>query len=339
PCARVQREQKVRDQRRGDEVSHLGRARVQREHRDERQRDQRDLVADERDGLAEPEAAKLEPAQHVRSTLEQTGAPREGGRAGAAVVHARTILTSPLIETARTSTTGPSTPVGSASPSSSSELVSPLSERASTHTFDPFAIPTSRSPEAVRSSTRPRTTAPSTTSPDAVETLTSLAASRTETSPEALLTFTKPATGPSVTSPEAVLTLASPPVDSMRTSPLADFTAASSVAPSSTSPEADSTATLPNRPRPYVSAEAACARRSAPCGARTVISTSTLRRKKPRCFGTRTRTSWRSPDCRCSIRVASSSSRTASSEPRASTATSVVSVSDVSTSISPSASR
>src|SRR5204863_4075557 len=96
----------------------------------------------QRDALADPEAAEVAPAHEVRRPSEQPGPAREGGRAGAAGAHARRILTSPLIETARTSTNGPSSsPEGSTSPSSSSELMSPLIDRASTQTFEPFAIP------------------------------------------------------------------------------------------------------------------------------------------------------------------------------------------------------
>ena len=56
PGAGVEREEEVRRELGRDEVAHLGRVRVEHEHGDERQRDQADLVADERDGLPEPEA-------------------------------------------------------------------------------------------------------------------------------------------------------------------------------------------------------------------------------------------------------------------------------------------
>ena len=56
PSPRVEREEEVRCELGGDEISHLGGARVEREDGDERQRDQADLVAEQRDRLAEPEA-------------------------------------------------------------------------------------------------------------------------------------------------------------------------------------------------------------------------------------------------------------------------------------------
>ena len=59
PGACVQREEQVRRQLGGDEVAHLRRGRVEREHRHEGQRDQADLIAEQRDRLPRPEAAEL----------------------------------------------------------------------------------------------------------------------------------------------------------------------------------------------------------------------------------------------------------------------------------------
>jgi hypothetical protein len=56
PGTGVQREEEVRQQLGGDEVAHLRRVRVEDEDRDERERDQAHLVADQRHGLAGPEA-------------------------------------------------------------------------------------------------------------------------------------------------------------------------------------------------------------------------------------------------------------------------------------------
>ena len=52
----MQGEEEVRQQLGGDEVAHLGGVRVEHEDGDERQGDQADLVAEQRHGLAEPEA-------------------------------------------------------------------------------------------------------------------------------------------------------------------------------------------------------------------------------------------------------------------------------------------
>jgi hypothetical protein len=58
PDTRVQREQQARHQVGGDQVAHLGRPRVQRQHRHQRQRQRRHLVAHQRDRLRHPEAAE-----------------------------------------------------------------------------------------------------------------------------------------------------------------------------------------------------------------------------------------------------------------------------------------
>ena len=59
PGARVEREEQVRRELGGDEISHLGGVRVERQDGDERHRDQTDLVAEQRDRLAEPEPPEL----------------------------------------------------------------------------------------------------------------------------------------------------------------------------------------------------------------------------------------------------------------------------------------
>ena len=59
PGARVEREEEVRRELGGDEIPHLGRARVEGQDGDERQGDQADLVAEQRDGLTGPEAPEL----------------------------------------------------------------------------------------------------------------------------------------------------------------------------------------------------------------------------------------------------------------------------------------
>ena len=59
PGARVEREEEVRRELGCDEIAHLGGIRVERQDGDERQGDQADLVAEQRDGLAEPETAEL----------------------------------------------------------------------------------------------------------------------------------------------------------------------------------------------------------------------------------------------------------------------------------------
>ncbi len=61
PGACREREEEVRDERRSGQVAHLGRVGVEDEHRCERQGDERDLVAEERHGLAEPEVAEVRP--------------------------------------------------------------------------------------------------------------------------------------------------------------------------------------------------------------------------------------------------------------------------------------
>ena len=56
PGAGMQGEEEVRQQLGRDEIAHLRGVRVEHEDGDERERDQADLVADQRHGLAEPEA-------------------------------------------------------------------------------------------------------------------------------------------------------------------------------------------------------------------------------------------------------------------------------------------
>ena len=60
PRARVEREEEVGRQLGREEVAHLCRVRVEREHGDERERNQRHLVADERHGVPEPEAPETQ---------------------------------------------------------------------------------------------------------------------------------------------------------------------------------------------------------------------------------------------------------------------------------------
>src|SRR5438552_1678698 len=159
----MQREEQVREQLCSAEEAHLRGARVQREHPDERQRDQRNLVAEERDRLADPEAAEVAQLERRRQPDQ---APRRRGDQPR-LTHARTTSTSPLIEAARSSTSGASS-AGCSSPSSSSELRSPLIARASTHTFDPWRIPMLMSPDIDCSSTLPAVTPPMRWSPEAV---------------------------------------------------------------------------------------------------------------------------------------------------------------------------
>ena len=59
PGPRVERQEEVRCELCGDEVSHLGGARVEGQDGDERQGDHADLIAEQRDRLAEPETAEL----------------------------------------------------------------------------------------------------------------------------------------------------------------------------------------------------------------------------------------------------------------------------------------
>ena len=59
PDSGRQREKEMRQEGRGAEQPHLSGAGVEDEHRDERQREKRDLVAEERDGGREPEVAEL----------------------------------------------------------------------------------------------------------------------------------------------------------------------------------------------------------------------------------------------------------------------------------------
>ena len=76
----VQRKEQVRDERGRAQVAHLSRAGVQHEDRSEGQREQRDLVAEQRDRLAEPETAERQIPQrlwqrelHVRSVVPGGG--------------------------------------------------------------------------------------------------------------------------------------------------------------------------------------------------------------------------------------------------------------------------
>ena len=59
PHADREREEQVREPRDGGQQAHVARIRVQHEDRRERQRKQRDLVADDRDRLAQPERSKI----------------------------------------------------------------------------------------------------------------------------------------------------------------------------------------------------------------------------------------------------------------------------------------
>src|SRR5436189_31409 len=213
PRARVEREEKCRRDLRRSQVAHLGSARVECEDADERERNQRDLVAEEGNGFAGPEAAELALAERARQGEEP---PRNRSDClaaqGIVPVHARTRLMSPLIVFARSSTCG-APPSGGRSETGSSELTSPLRERASTHSVEPSRIPTLRSPEADLSATLPCETAPIVWSPEAVLTLTEEPASRIRTSPDALFTFSDPPASRICTSPDAEFTLASPPME------------------------------------------------------------------------------------------------------------------------------
>src|SRR5206468_7954010 len=120
------------------------------------------LVAEERDRLAEPEAAEVALAQGDGDA----GAPHGGGIGQLERVHALTTVMSPLIELARSSMWGAS-PSGGRSETGSSERTSPLRERASTQSVEPSRIPIFRSPEAVLISTFPSVTEPSVWSPEA----------------------------------------------------------------------------------------------------------------------------------------------------------------------------
>src|SRR4029079_8924942 len=232
PRAAVQREEQVREQCDGDQVAHLGRRRVERENCDERQGDQRDLVADQRDRLAGEERPDL------AVVPEQ---PRDEP-------HARTILMSPLIVAPLTSTSGP--PVATSTPpSSTSEIVSPLSDFASTKRREPCLIPMWTSPDADLTSTEPSPMEPMCMSPEAVFSDTRFAASAIWTSPDADLIVLPPAAEPTWTSPEAVFTSALPPPAPSWTSPLADRTLASrSTSSTCTSPDAVFTSIAPRRP-------------------------------------------------------------------------------------------
>jgi hypothetical protein len=69
PRPRVQREQQAGQPHHGGEVAHGGRAGVQREHRDQRERDRGDLVAEHRDRLRAPVAAERPVPQQLRDPV------------------------------------------------------------------------------------------------------------------------------------------------------------------------------------------------------------------------------------------------------------------------------
>src|SRR5204862_214613 len=259
PGPGVQREEQIRKEFRRRQKAHLGRARMQNEHADERQGDQRDLVADERDRLAGEEAAEV--AVLTKQPWHETR-PRSG--AGLDGHCARRTVTSPLIDVARSSTRGASS-AGGSSPSSTSDLKSPLIARASTQTLEPWRMPMLMSPDIDWTSTLPAATEPIRWSPEAVLTSTPPPASSTDTSPDAARAESFPSTRPSLASPEAVLTSASPSTDDTRTSPLAASTRASPATSSkSISPDAALASSDPNRPRPRKSAVALSPRTLAP---------------------------------------------------------------------------
>ena len=90
PDAGRQREQQVREQAHRREQAHLGRIRAQCQDGDERQPELGDLIAEDRDRLAEPEPAEVggvekqrrdEPAK-VTQAHPGLGGPRRDGRAG-----------------------------------------------------------------------------------------------------------------------------------------------------------------------------------------------------------------------------------------------------------------
>ena len=68
----VQREEQVGRELGCEEIAHLRGVRVEDEHRDERERDERHLVADERCGVAEPETPET-------LVLAQEGRHEHGG--------------------------------------------------------------------------------------------------------------------------------------------------------------------------------------------------------------------------------------------------------------------
>src|SRR6185436_4082088 len=315
-------EEQVRKEQRGAEVAHLGRARVQRQHADQRQRDLGRLVAEERHRLAHPEAAEI---ALLEGAGEAKKAPRsrrdDRARNRIVGVHARATVMSPLIVLARSSTLGP-LPSGGRSVTGSSERTSPERERAATQRDVPSRMPTLRSPDADLSVTLPLVTAPICWSPEAVFTPTDELASRTSTSPEAELTESSPLTSRRITSPEAELILASPPIErictspdavfsfasppieAIWTSPLAALTCASpATSPNSTSPEPVSTSTEPKRPWPSMSAEPDFDSTLVPSGQVTETSTSALRKiPRPR-SRTSITTSWPLPRSRSSTRA------------------------------------
>lgn len=72
PGACVEREEQVGRQLGGDEVAHLRRVRVEDEDRHKRERDQADLIPEQRCGLTEPEAPEAR-------VLAQEGRHHHGG--------------------------------------------------------------------------------------------------------------------------------------------------------------------------------------------------------------------------------------------------------------------
>ena len=62
----MEREEQVRHERGRAQVAHLGRARMQHENRRERQREQADLIAEQRDRLPEPETPECQVPQRPR---------------------------------------------------------------------------------------------------------------------------------------------------------------------------------------------------------------------------------------------------------------------------------
>src|SRR5262249_52927383 len=99
PRAREQREEEVRPELSGTEEAHLARAGVEEQEGGERQRDDRDLIAEEGDRLPDPERAELALAQERRNAHVLP--------AYAATAVARAIRMSPETEFARKRIIGP----------------------------------------------------------------------------------------------------------------------------------------------------------------------------------------------------------------------------------------
>ena len=98
PDADRQRKQQVRQPEERRQHAHLGRRRVERQHGGERNRERADLVAEDRDRHRSPQP-------HERGVpAERRDRRRDCARCG----HARRIRTSPLMEVARSSTSGAS---------------------------------------------------------------------------------------------------------------------------------------------------------------------------------------------------------------------------------------